>query len=385
MARNGQKQCVEVILCAIRSINPPSVRKTSRKSARSASSEKRRMSRFNAPRLLYASSKTPKCIARKLQNVSASTSRRYESGASGGACTDFPWRTCRVQGVQGVFPPKDRAIVIAAACELPARFDLPLSHFSLHELGAFIREEHKDLQISLSTIWRWLDEDALKPWQSRMWLFPRDPQFLAKATPVLDLYHGSWQGSPLGPDDYIISADEKTGMQALERRHPPVPPRPGQPQLIEHEYFRHGTVAYLAALDIRSGRVMGRVDETTGITPFMRLVDHVMRRKPYRNARRVFWIVDNGPSHHPSTFPERLATAYPNAIAVHLPIHASWINQIELYFSILQRKLLARGHFVSIRDLVDSVLRFEDRYNKTAQPFRWRFTARDLKERLKAC
>lgn len=218
-----------------------------------------------------------------------------------------------------------------------------------------------------------------------MWLFPRDPQFLAKATPVLDLYHGSWQGSPLGPDDYIISADEKTGMQALERRHPPVPPRPGQPQLIEHEYFRHGTVAYLAALDIRSGRVMGRVDETTGITPFMRLVDHVMRRKPYRNARRVFWIVDNGPSHHPSTFPERLATAYPNAIAVHLPIHASWINQIELYFSILQRKLLARGHFVSIRDLVDSVLRFEDRYNKTAQPFRWRFTARDLKERLKAC
>lgn len=296
----------------------------------------------------------------------------------------FHWRIYLGRGDRGVFPPEDRATVIAVACELPSKFDLPLSHFSLHEIASLIQEEANLGHISLSTIWRWLNENALKPWRSRMWLFPRDPLFLEKASPVLDLYHGFWQGEPLGPDDYVLSADEKTGMQALERRHAPVPPGFGRPQLIEHEYIRHGTAAYLAALDVFSGHVFGRMDETTGISPFMRLVHQVMRRKPYRTARRVFWIVDNGPSHHPKTFPNRLSEAHPNAIAVHLPIHASWLNQIELFFSILQRKLLKRGHFVSIASLIDAVLRFQDRHNRTTQPFNWTFTKRDLKERLAA-
>jgi len=110
----------------------------------------------------------------------------------------------------------------------------------------------------------------------------------------------------------------------------------------------------------------------------------VMRRRPYRKARRVFWIVDNGSSHQPATFPERLRRRYPNAIAVHLPKHASWLNQVELYFSILQRKVLARGHFTSPNALAGVILDFQQYYNRIAKPFDWRFTVRDLKERLAA-
>lgn len=113
-----------------------------------------------------------------------------------------------------------------------------------------------------------------------MWLFRRDPLFLEKASLVLDLYQGRWQGEPLSPHDYVLSANEKSGIQALERRHAPVPPGFGRPHLIEHEYIRHGTAAYLAALGVFQGRIHGRMEQTTGIDPFMRLVHHVMKRRP---------------------------------------------------------------------------------------------------------
>jgi transposase len=280
------------------------------------------------------------------------------------------------------FSPVDHATVIAIACELPAQHDVPLSRFSLADIKDAIYQQNALLNISKSTIWRWLTEHVIHPWQYRSWIFPRDPEFLEKATRVLDLYEGFWEGKPLGPDDYIISADEKTSIQAREGIHGIVPPGPGRPMLVEHEYHRHGALAYLAALDVSSGQIIGRVDETTGIKPFMKLVRMVMGREPYRHARRVFWVVDNGSSHRPNTFPERLHDAYPNAIAVHLPIHASWLNQIEIFFSIIQRKLLTPNYFAGVNILRDAILRFQSKYNHTAQPFNWHFTASDLKDRL---
>ncbi len=151
--------------------------------------------------------------------------------------------------------------------------------------------------MSHSTIWRILDRDALKPWQCASWLFPRDPQFAEKAERVLDLYAGRWDGRPLLPRDCIISADEKTSIQAWVRCHPAAPPRPGQPRRVEHEYDRGGALAYLAAWDARRGGVIGRCEAKTGKAPFGRLVDQVMQQEPYRSAPRVFWIVDNGSSH----------------------------------------------------------------------------------------
>ena len=152
---------------------------------------------------------------------------------------------------------------------------------------------------------------------------------------------------------------------------------------VESDYEREGTLAYLAALAVFTGKVFGRVEPTTGIAPFSRLVDQGMTQEPYASAKKVFWIVDNGSSHPPSTFPSRLKEACPNAVAVHLPTHASWLNQIELYFSILQRRALTPKDFKNLDALSARLLGFQDRYNRTARPFRWKCTREKLKERLR--
>ncbi len=236
--------------------------------------------------------------------------------------------------------------------------------------------------MSYSTIWRLLDRHALKPWQHRSWLYPRDPQFLAKGGRGLDLYAGSWEGEPLRPDDAILSADEKTSIQARRRCHPSTTPRPGQPMRVEHEYARGGALAYLAAWDVRRGGVIGRCEPKTGKAAFGRLVDQVMQQEPYRSARRVFWIVDQGSSHRGEKAARELQARYPNLILVHLPTHASWLNQIELYFSILQRKVLAPNDFADLAAVEQRLLAFELLYNDTARPFDWRFTRAHLEERL---
>jgi hypothetical protein len=236
--------------------------------------------------------------------------------------------------------------------------------------------------ISRSTLWRWYKRDALKPWRYRQWLFPRDPLFLAKATVILNLYHGWWQGEPLGPDDFVISADEKCGLQVLSRCHATRALQPGQGGQVEFEYERLGTIAYQAALDVFAGRVMGQVVDQNCIPTFNQLVDHVMTQPPYHSARRVFWIIDNGPSHHPATFPARLSSLHEHAIAVHLPVHASWLNQIELYFSLLQRKALTPRDFASADDMTQRILAFQARFTAQAKPFNWRFSATDLQERM---
>ena len=237
--------------------------------------------------------------------------------------------------------------------------------------------------ISPSTIWRILHQDAIRPWYHRSWISPQDPDFLEKAGPVLDLYQGLWEDKPLGKGVFVLSADEKTQLQALRRTHPTSPPHPGACMRVESEYERGGTLAYLAALDVGTGQVFGRVEPTTGIAPFSHLVDQVMTQPPYVSATQGFWIVDNGSSHHPSTFPPRLKEAYPNAVAVHLPNHASWLNQIELYFSILQRKALTPKDFENLEALAERLLGFQERYNRTARPFHWKFTREKLQERLR--
>jgi transposase len=272
--------------------------------------------------------------------------------------------------------------VKAIACELPASRGLPLSRFSIMEIRRTVLSERIVKAVGGSTIWRWLDEDALRPWRHHPWIFPRDPAFAEKAGRVLDLYQGVWEGEAMGPNDYVISADEKTSIQARDRRHRTEAPCAGRAMRVEHEYRRGGVVAYLAALDVFGGCVMGRVSPKTGIAPFNALIELVMSREPYASAERVFWIVDNGSSHRPGTFPARLAGMYPNAIAVHLPIHASWLNQIEIFFSILQRKLLTPNDFSDTDAVRECILRFEARYNATARPFHWTFTRDKLNDLL---
>ena len=168
----------------------------------------------------------------------------------------------------------------------------------------------------------------------------------------------------------MISADEKTSIQARLRRHPTAPPGPGRPARVEHEYARGGAWAYLAALDVHHARVFGRCEAATGIVPFERLVAQVMTQPPYRDARRVFWIVDNGSSHRGAPCIRRLQAAYPNLVPVHGPVHASWLNQIEIYFSIVQRKVLTPNDFTSLVEVETRLLGFQEYYQASPRPSR---------------
>jgi hypothetical protein len=270
--------------------------------------------------------------------------------------------------------------VKALACELPHQNGLPLSRYSGRDLVREVARRGLVASISGRTIWRWLEEDAIRPWQHRSWIFPRDPDFQVKAERVLDLYQGLWDGQSLGADDYIISADEKTSIQARLRLHPTVPPQPRHSMRVEFEYERGGALAYLAAWDVRRAKVFGRCETTTGIEPFDRLVQQVMEQEPYQKAHRVFWIVDNGSSHRGAASVRRLQGDYPNLILVHLPVHASWLNQVEIYFSVIQRKVLTPNDFSSLAQVADRLLAFERFYEQIAHPFEWKFTRADLRE-----
>jgi hypothetical protein len=268
--------------------------------------------------------------------------------------------------------------VKALACELPATLGLPLSRFSRSELRRQVVAAGLVAAISGVTIWRWLHEDALRPWSRRSWIFPRDPHFARKAGPVLDLYHRRWKGRRLAADEYVLSADEKTQIPIRTRCHAMVPPAPGRAMRIEHEYRRHGVCAYLAAWDVHRARLFGTVLTKISSAAFDALVAQVMAHEPYRSARRVFWIVDGGTIHRGQRAADRLEGRFTNLTLVPLPTHASWLNQIEIYFSILQRQALTPGDFASQHAVATRILGFQDHYEQIAEPFQWKFTRRDL-------
>jgi hypothetical protein len=149
------------------------------------------------------------------------------------------------------------------ACDVVARTGNPLSRQSTTDLAKRAAEE-LNRPIGRTTVWRILDEDAIKPWQYEHWIFPRAADFYDKASVVLDLYQGRWRGERLGLRDCVISADEKTSIQARLRKHPSSPPCPAQAARIEHEYARGGAWAYFAALDVHRAKVFGRCEQTTG-------------------------------------------------------------------------------------------------------------------------
>jgi len=283
-----------------------------------------------------------------------------------------------------IYTAQQQALMTVTVCATLKKHDLPLSRMSTADLLRVVHQEEGLGAVSQSTLARLLQQQALKPWQYRYWLFPRDPDFVSRACVVLDLYAGFWEGQKLGPNDSVVSADEKGGLQILRRCHPSRPTIPGHVLQVEFEYERLGTLAYQAALDVFRGQIFGQVVETTSIATFNQLIDQVMGQEPYQSNDRVFWLVDGGCAHHRSTFPARLKGLYPNAQAVLLPVHSSWLNQIELYFSIVQRKVLTPLDVTEATALTRRLLGFQDYYAEVAKPFTWRFTSADLKKRLVA-
>ncbi|MGA5823750.1 IS630 family transposase [Kitasatospora sp. NPDC094028] len=274
------------------------------------------------------------------------------------------------------------AQVKALACQIPVETGVPLSRWSCPELAREPIARGIAMFMSASTVRRWLAEDALKPWRHRSWIFITDPDFRARAGRVLDLYARTWQGQPLGEDEYVISADEKTSIQARCRGHPTLAPGQARAMRVNHTYGRGGALTYLAAYDVHYAKVFGRTEPRSGIVPFMTLVAQVMSQEPYASAKRVFWIVDNGSAHRGTKAADRLISAFSNAVMVHTPIHASWLNQVEIYFSVVQRKVVSPNNFTDLAQVGDRLRAFEDRYNATAQPFQWKFTTSDLDDLL---
>ena len=268
------------------------------------------------------------------------------------------------------------------ACEMIAETEEPLSRQSLADL---VRRAQTTLskKISRSTVWRMLHESAIKPWRHQHWLFPKDPRFAEKAGPILDLYACQWQGRPLWADEYVLSADEKTSIQVRRRLHPTLPIGPHQAMRLEHEYERAGVLQYLAAWDVHRGIVMGRCEKKTGIKPFGLLVDQVLEQPPYADATRLFFVVDNGSSHRGQASVERLRRRDRRIILVHTPIHASWLNQVEIYFSIIQRKVLTPNDFAKLEAIRVRLALYEELTNRTPKPFAWKFTRQDMLNWLK--
>lgn len=292
-----------------------------------------------------------------------------------GALADAPR-----SGRPPVYTPADIAAVKAWACQIPADHTVPIARWSTPELAT--RMATDGIAVSVSTVRRWLAEDALKPWQYRSWIAVRDPNFEVKASVVLDLYARRYAGHVLGANEFVISADEKPSIQARDRCHPGTAAAPGRAMRVSHDYRRRGALAYLAAYDVHQPRVFGRCEASTGIDTFTALVDQVMTCEPYASADRVFWVVDNGSSHRGQAAIDRLAERYPNAVMVHTPVHASWLNQVEIYFSIVQRKVLTPNDFPDLTAVENRLHAFAERYNRTATPFTWRYTRRDLHRQL---
>jgi hypothetical protein len=316
--------------------------------------------------------------------VSTCIPTRSASGGNAGPEAILPWKMRQDEAASPSFPPLDRAIIASIACDVVARTGNPLSRQATTDLARRAQDE-LNKPISRATVWRILDEDAIKPWQYEHWLFPRAADFFSKAAVVLDLYQGYYQDERLDPFDRVLSSDEKTSIQARIREDPTLPPGPGRCRRVAAKYKRGGALQYLAVWDVQCGRVLGRCEAKTGIEPFGRLVKQVMEHPEYRTPfgrcdvrSRVFWVVDNGSSHRGEASVRRLSAAYPNAILVHTPVNASWLNQVEVYFSLLQRKVLTPNDSANLQELELRIRLYEELTNREPQPFDWQFTKYDL-------
>jgi DDE superfamily endonuclease len=179
--------------------------------------------------------------------------------------------------------------------------------------------------------------------------------------------HAQFNGKPLRARGFVICADEKTSIRARCRCHPTLPPGTARLMCVEHEYDRGGALAYLAAYDVHRAQVFERCEDTTAIIPFGRLVEQVMTIEPYVSAKRVFWIVDNRSSHRGQASIKRLQGQWPTLRLLHLPVHASWLDQCEIIFSIIQRKVVTPNDFTGLDEIRELLAAFEHRYNAIAE------------------
>ncbi len=256
----------------------------------------------------------------------------------------------------------DAARIEAEACRPPKDVGIPVTHWSASLLGGHVRAEGIDA--SDRTVGRILHDADLQPHRQKMYLTSHDEEFRQKRDDVLHVYYDAL------PDEHIICLDEKTGMQALERRFPDLPMTPGQPVRREFEYIRHGTLCLMGAYDVRNRKLFGFTTPKRGGEAFVDLLDQVDQSYP---TGRGHVVCDNLSDHDTDDVLDWLED-HPRWLRHFTPKHASWLNQVECAFSILQAKVLARGSFRSLDELQAAVYDFLLWFNaQNAPPFRWTY------------
>jgi len=265
---------------------------------------------------------------------------------------------------------------------------VPLSRWSNAEIAQRLVALRLVLQIAASTVGRWLASEKIKPWRYHNWQHILDPQaFLERARPVLELYEHAREWLEQGV--WIVCADEKTSIQARQRPQPPDPAIPGHPVHVSHRYERRGALHLFAALSVVDGWIGGLCRQRKRFVDFQDfLLEVVIPEALRRGVPTVALILDNSTTHAPKQLQRWLqeqCETHGWALSVQvfwLPVNASWLDQIEIWFSILQRKLLQPNHFESLEALEETILAFIARGNKTAKPIQWSYTVEKLERKL---
>jgi hypothetical protein len=277
-------------------------------------------------------------------------------------------RTGLVAGVRLAFPPELAAHLVKLACELPDKVDRSLSLWTCGQLAIQLTADGMVDSISPQSVQRILDSSKLKPWRVHYWLSPkaaRDEAFRERVLDIMDLYTRD-----LGDDEVAYSLDEKTSLQPRTRSHETKPPQAGNhPALLEHEYARKGALQLFAAFNLRSGEVVGVLRRRKRQVEFIELLEAIEARHP-ASIRWIHLVCDNVSVHHGKLVRAWLAR-HPRFQMHFTPVHCSWMNQVEQWFSILQRRRLTAPNFEDLRDLESKILGFIEQWNDHAHPFRW--------------
>jgi transposase len=265
------------------------------------------------------------------------------------------------------FPPEVALHLVKIACERPDKLGRSLSHWDCQELARQLIRDGVVASISPDTVRRILENHQLKPWRHHLWLspkVPRDAAFAATVQEICDLYT-----RPLAAHEMVLCVDEKTSLQPRTRKSPTLPAQPGMPVRVEHEYERKGALNLFSAFNTRTGKVYGHTAERKRQKEFIEFLEQLDREIP-AEITLIHIVLDNLRMHKGQQVQAWLAK-HPRFVFHHPPVHCSWMNQVEQWFSILQRKRLAIADFADKAELAQRLKAFIAEWNEVAHPFKW--------------